>query len=321
MTFRPECPRCGYDQSGLVDSWKDSCPLTGICTECGHTLDWRIVMRPELVRLPGLYEHARRFWSGSSALRTWSWAVRPPVFARKVRLEHAPNIVRLLLWLPVLTLPLHVLVAVSRSLTWMFYAQSLRGGGRAPPVWDWPRFLNFWTTPVGHFQSGPWGPRTWSDCWFMFFRSAPVFPWVGLTVMLAVPATLLLLTTTRARSKVRAGHLLRCTVYGLAWVPLVFLVTAASAAHTAWLSWGVARAGSISWQTSPIPGAVLGNLAGVWLAGVVLWSMLWWWYAVVHVLKLHQARLVWLLMMAVALLVGFMTYLFVDDRAIWRWLL
>lgn len=321
MPFRPECPRCGYDQTGLVETWKESCPLTGTCSECGHTLDWRVVMRPELVRLAGLYEHAAHWWSCGAALRTWGWAVRPPVFARKVTLNHAPSILRLLLWLPLLILPLHIVVAASRSLTWVFYAQTIRGTGRAPPVWDFWRHLNLWTTPLGHFQSGPWSPRTWSECWFLFFRAAPVFPWVGLMVMIAVPLTLLLLVSTRERAKVRPGHLLRCTVYGLAWLPLIFLITAVNAAHTAVLAATSAQAGSLVWRTSPVSGAALSNVRSFWLAGLVIWSMVWWWYAVVHVLKLPLPRLVWMLMMAVALLAGFMTFLFVDDQPIWRWLL
>lgn len=323
MPLRPECPRCGYDQSGLVETWKDRCPLTGTCSECGHTLDWRIVMRPELIRLPGLYEHARRFWSYPSALRTWSWAARPPVFARKVTLDHAPSVIRLLLWLPMLVLPLHLLVAAARSATWLLWTQPSARGGVAPAFaqpYDFHRHLGFWTTPIGHFQTSPYGTRGWSASWYSFFRTSPSFIWVGIAVMLAVPATLLLLTQTRARSKVRAGHLLRFTVYGLAWVPLVFLVTTANAVHTLWMSWQAYGIGTGVWRTSPISGFVLGNRAGYWLIGVVAWSMVWWWYAVVRVLRLHQAWFVWAVMMVVALLAGVVMYVFAGDARLMKWL-
>ena len=32
------CPRCGYDQRGMVESWTLQCPLTGECAECGLAL-------------------------------------------------------------------------------------------------------------------------------------------------------------------------------------------------------------------------------------------------------------------------------------------
>lgn len=323
MPFRPECPRCGYDQTGLTETWQESCPLRGVCSECGHTLEWRTVMRPELVRLPGLYEHARRFWNYGSALRTWSWAVRPALFARKVTLEHRPSVWRLLLWLPLLVLPLHLLVGASRSATWLLWTQV---GGRpavAAPFarpYDLQRHLGFWLTPIGHFQSSPYGSRGWSANWYSFFRTSPSFIWVGLAVMLAVPATLLLLTQTRARSKVRAGHLLRCTIYGLAWVPVVFLITAANSVHTLWLSWISQGVGTAVWRTSPISSQVLARHAGIWMIIVVGWSMVWWWYAVVRVLQLHQPRFVWAVMMIVALLSGLVTYVFVGDTRLLRWL-
>lgn len=41
------CPRCGYDQRGPVETWRESCPLTGICTECGLEFRWAEVLRPD----------------------------------------------------------------------------------------------------------------------------------------------------------------------------------------------------------------------------------------------------------------------------------
>lgn len=33
---KPRCPRCGYDLSGAVATWKTSCPLEVTCSECGQ---------------------------------------------------------------------------------------------------------------------------------------------------------------------------------------------------------------------------------------------------------------------------------------------
>lgn len=280
-------------------------------------------MRPDLARLPGLYEHARVWWAVGSAWRTWSWAIRPWVFARKVTLQHEPRVWRLLLWLPVLILPLHAVVASTRSLGWIAWPPTwLRAAGRPNPrMVEWQHHRNFWTTPIGHFQSSPWIPHEWGLSWYSFFKNAPLFPWVGVAMMLSVPATLMLLTTTRARSKVRVEHLLRCTVYGLAWAPLPFIVTALNAVHTTWLTAQSASVGTAgAWRASPITNLVVNRHAGAWLAAVVAWSAVWWWYAVVHVLKLHQARLVWFMMMLVALLVGGFAALFFGPEWMNRWL-
>lgn len=41
------CPRCGYDQRGVIAAWRDSCPLQGTCSECGLTIIWAEVLVPE----------------------------------------------------------------------------------------------------------------------------------------------------------------------------------------------------------------------------------------------------------------------------------
>lgn len=322
----PQCPRCGYDQSGVAASWTDSCPLGGVCSECGLELDWRTVMRPDLVRCRGLYEHAHRPWNLGWAWRTWSWTMRPWVFERRVKLEHRPRILRLLLWLPLLILPLHILVALSRSIGWIIWTQA-RGAWMAggpsngnTQAWDGWRHLALWTTPVGHLQDGPWAASNWFEGWYISMKSSPLFLWVGLAIMLSVPATLLLLTSTLKQSKVRPSHILRCTVYGLAWTPLIFLVTAVNALHTLFLIIFLRGAGTGIWTNSPITRDVFVRHAVPWLIAVVLWSMIWWWYAVVRVLKLHQGRFVWVMMMIVGLLVGFMMALFAGPAWLSRWL-
>ena len=40
------CPRCGYDLRGVVAAWRESCPLSGTCAECGLTFDWEYILRP-----------------------------------------------------------------------------------------------------------------------------------------------------------------------------------------------------------------------------------------------------------------------------------
>lgn len=48
MADTPSCPNCGYDQRGVIDSWKTECPLTGICSECGFEFRWGALIVPLL---------------------------------------------------------------------------------------------------------------------------------------------------------------------------------------------------------------------------------------------------------------------------------
>jgi hypothetical protein len=45
MPAAPRCPRCEYDLSGIVESWHDACPLSGVCPECGGRLEWGEAIR------------------------------------------------------------------------------------------------------------------------------------------------------------------------------------------------------------------------------------------------------------------------------------
>lgn len=41
------CPRCGYDQRGVMSQWTDACPLQGVCAECGLAYFWAELLAPE----------------------------------------------------------------------------------------------------------------------------------------------------------------------------------------------------------------------------------------------------------------------------------
>lgn len=54
----PACPRCGYDQSGVVAAWTDRCPLETRCTECGRFFRWAAVLEPGRTTHRWSIEHA-----------------------------------------------------------------------------------------------------------------------------------------------------------------------------------------------------------------------------------------------------------------------
>ena len=53
------CPRCGYDQRGVIAQWTDTCDLDGRCTECGLAFEWARVLNPKKFAPPWSVECAR----------------------------------------------------------------------------------------------------------------------------------------------------------------------------------------------------------------------------------------------------------------------
>lgn len=118
----PRCPRCGYDQTGLIATWTDSCPLGAICTECGYTFDPADAIHPTRKRLPWLYEHAKHWWSVRAWWRTVLMLLWPPLFWRRVRPEHEVMPTRLMM------LTLLPVAAVLTSLVMLNLAEHLTAG-------------------------------------------------------------------------------------------------------------------------------------------------------------------------------------------------
>jgi hypothetical protein len=88
------CPRCGYDQRGIVDTWAEACPLDGRCSECGLEFAWADVLRPDRQREVRFVEHAPASTSRFdlrvplAAWRTLVWSLTIWLFARRVKMQH-----------------------------------------------------------------------------------------------------------------------------------------------------------------------------------------------------------------------------------------
>lgn len=85
-----DCPRCGYDQSGVIASWDDSCPIEGTCSECGFDFLWADVLIRERQHLRWLYEHREGLAVGSM-VQTLIFALFPWAFWKRVRPHHRIN--------------------------------------------------------------------------------------------------------------------------------------------------------------------------------------------------------------------------------------
>ena len=143
---QPACPHCGYDLSGAAAAWADSCPLDGLCSECGGPFAWRDVLSRRHRVLAWLFE-ARRGLAPIAAWRTWVRALDPRLFWSAVRPEHAVRPWRLVLWL----LELLVGAYVARAALYTAVA--------------------YWT-----FQKHPGMKGNWDDLtWYGYALSWPVF--------------------------------------------------------------------------------------------------------------------------------------------------
>ena len=115
------CPRCGYDQRGAISTWSNSCPLEGVCTECGLKFPWCEILKPEKFEPRWCVEYAPRLhevpWAaGKTFVRSfWPWG-----FWSRLQMSHRVRWLRLATYaglLPVLLLlPTYVIAQTALSL-------------------------------------------------------------------------------------------------------------------------------------------------------------------------------------------------------------
>jgi hypothetical protein len=107
------CPRCGYDLRGTVATWEDSCPLSGVCTECGLELSWAEVLVPEKYEPRWCIEfepRKRRLFR--AAIATLARSFVPWRFWRDLKMSHPIRWRRLSIYLGLLVLPLVLIYVV-----------------------------------------------------------------------------------------------------------------------------------------------------------------------------------------------------------------
>jgi len=106
------CPRCEYDLRGAVGSWSDSCPIAGICAECGLSFWWGEIFDPGRTAPTWCIEFAggeRRAGPGRLVRAAASTALRSLIFWQfwgRLRMSHSVVGPRLLLYITLLALPL-----------------------------------------------------------------------------------------------------------------------------------------------------------------------------------------------------------------------
>ncbi len=247
------CPRCGYDLSGVVSSWTDSCPLEGVCSECGAGVTWsnllsRGVFRGDPRVSHWSFEHAE---SGLVAayLRTSLRALTPlTLFGGLSRFD--PIRPRRLLALVGVAMVILAVVATTLAVARRFGSASVATQSSSPSSTAQWSAANAWRE-VGEDVGGV------AVCCAVVM----VFPLTNSMVFA-------LLGFGRARAPVQLSHVWRVNVYAL--VGLMNGVTIVLIAGTC----AVFLVGppSILDAAGSLLGALLALAAGVWF---LIWIVAW----------------------------------------------
>ena len=287
----PVCPRCGYDLSGITGSWTDSCPIHGICSECGLDFAWRDLLNPALAFPPWSFEHWRRLspfkWCATNR-RTWN----PFRFFRIMRIEFPVAAGRLVLSIIAVLFLTHLTIAAATA--WRVYRTA-----SVSTTWTPPTFINGRVVPsrptttilpmrtVFQFYSGAIADAAiWPYRPYLLLRSASSVvggaePLAGLwalfiaTFALTIPPAFLVLGESFRRCRVRFVHLLRGLAYSLP-IPAACILAGLL----------------VNALRPPDTGALILLLTVPWLCG-------YWFLFVIRYLRLEHARWVALCMLVI----------------------
>ncbi|MBC7772848.1 MAG: hypothetical protein H7210_10165 [Pyrinomonadaceae bacterium] len=317
------CPRCGYDQSGIIAAWQTSCPLSGTCSECGLEFEWADLLHAHTKLNLKFVEHSPSGTLGVrlfvSAWRTLLWTLLPEIFWRRVKLHHPIRPLRWVVWLlltlvfsHLATTGLFVVVYLHRfgsvAASWggvVYLPNGLRA--RPPSTWSWTDvqlvFLGRIARPfveIDAFRQAATGESSFSTfgSWRFFWLVGewPTFAGYGFGVTAAFPILLALLPDTRRIAKVRIAHIARAFVYSLAWICVLAVLNFVR------VVWQLIE--MFVWR---IPGRSSGHGMGLYGIGhsnlqsdsstllplLVGWLGLWWFCCIRQGLQLKRPHLVW----------------------------
>lgn len=288
----PICPRCGYDLSGACASWSGSCPLHGICAECGLDFRWRDILHPNHAVPSWFFEHATMNRAGAF-FRTVRRSFTPWTFWRQVRLHYGVRTFRLCTVALAALLVAHLIIGGS-SLLMMERIQKVfgRGGlfGFAPLL---PPGL-----PDSAYAAA-YAAWPYSTLGAVDGATAGDSPWLVLAFgcFLFTPAAFLVLPTTLQRCRVRGAHLFRVACYSLVGLPLITLVACVLQTFAPPWQWFRGLA------TDPYSQAFLGHFGSLPILGIA-WLAVFWWFAATRYLKLPHAAGVVATMIVLAFLLS-----------------
>ncbi|HLO39750.1 MAG TPA: hypothetical protein VK176_01910 [Phycisphaerales bacterium] len=309
---KPRCPRCGYDLGGTVATWTESCPVSGVCAECGLAIIWGDVLNPARWTPHWSYEqdcgdlHFQRRRRIPSTLWRMLWA---PGFWRGMRMEFVFRPWRIAK-LALVGICLQFIVFLAGYVAWELLAQR---PGR-PSVWYFLRNdERLWILLWPRTLLGEW----WGADVHAWPKRFPLTAWWLMVGGLLVPWCFALLPQSLRQAKVRPRHLVRVTLYG---IPVMTAI-----ATIPWVGEDVLSSlGVLSWNRgwlSYIDFWSLQNFWGRWewpalTLTWVAWQTWWWGCAVTRYMRIPHGWGVAMLLVALAHLValGLVLWLSGDQR-------
>lgn len=120
------CPRCGYDLRGAMELWCESCPIFGVCSECGLNFEWADLLSTWRVRPRWNVEFPLQLISFPiNVPRTLICSFWPWTFFSSLKMHHEFRPLRIVGYLMVLfCLPYVILIAGVGHEAWKQYEYS-----------------------------------------------------------------------------------------------------------------------------------------------------------------------------------------------------
>lgn len=329
------CPRCGYDQRGLVSSWRDYCPLQSVCTECGLHIEWRAVFDPTVTLPRWCVEAPRSAWAASAQFFGTAWRCwLSGKLWRGVQMFHPTQWPRLSGWIAGWLLLIVLSAMLANGLTALgLWSAIAAGGARGVPLTTtgaWPVFLQATLLPLSGKSIGQYTLPGFAGTLYAapadFFVPLLRRMWVWLTLLHAAPVccglTFAALPVSRRRAKIRWSHIGRsvCYAYGLVGLVAVLMLLQrgenALAGYTGFpRAVPMGAAGPAGVQSLRLLAGVVA-ISGTALAVALVPATLgFWWSCARNYLRMEQAWAVALSVTIIGLLAPVSVY-----GALWYWL-
>lgn len=319
---RPHCPRCGYDQSGEVARWTESCPVKGTCPECGLEFAWHAAFYPDREKLRWLIEHAPTRWRAIGALfQTVFRLTLPWMFWSRVGLHHAVVVPRLCAWLAfwlfAVWIPMHAV-----TLTHVLYPLNRYW---RPNDYNWDEWFVSLSFP---FLNSRAQSILESPSWVYWSSKS----WTLLLLWLAPAGVLLLLASSRRTARIKKSHLFRSFFYAAwPWVVWNILAVCSLVAFFVGLRLAHLSPNNASFQSFsdyseaaiavtvgerellPYFGQWTENLQTAMLMLFVLWSLVYWFFTIRRGFQLKHPLAVWFACVIIAFLLAALFQLLLGD--------
>jgi len=314
-----QCPRCGYDLRGTVESWKESCPLDGVCTECGLAFEWAELISDKIRKPSWSQEFCPRRALPHRVATTVARSYLPWKFWRELKMSHPIRPSRLAAYAIAMVLLIVVLLYASHALHVWNYWRDFVSRSATAPVTPYVTMVEPLLRPFAHESVIARNPKRWRSIGWSDYPTpreqliAHFKPGVasimlpmsaGILTMALLPMTFALLPVSRKRARVRWAHIARISCYSASlFLALATVALLAEAPHES-REYFFHRIQ----ESFPAPGWYR-PLA---LYGVPLAVVGWWFFAIRSYLRMSEPALLTLAVGLLAIFAAHAGYLVLD---------